>query len=254
MSPLRGLLIWLTLGASLAVADDFRIHNRVFLGKAKEPAASTVTIFRGGLVYDVLNAPQEIVVFDAARGRFVMLKPARSIRTEVSTEEIDRMVASLRVEMAKRGGGLPEFLSAPKYEIDAAGDSAASFNGEFAEYQVKTKKAASLLAARQYAQFSDWYTRMNTMTNPALLARMPVNAWLAEREQIPTEIELTLYNKTLGISRKQQSLRSEHVITWFLSRDDLKQIEEIDRWLVTFEAVPFDQYRETPAYKPVVED
>ncbi len=249
MSPVRCLLAFLTLGVGVCLADDFRIQNRVYLGKSKAPASTTVTLFRGGLVYDILANPEEIVVFDPVRGRFVLLKPARSIRTEISTEEIDRLVLSLKEELANRGGGLSDFLIAPEYEIDDAKPSQVKFRGSFAEYQLKTEKAASLIAARQFAQFSNWYTRFNTMTNPALLARMPVNAWLAQNERIPSEIELTMYNKTLGISRKQQSLRSEHAITWFLSQDDLKQIEQIDRWLVTFTAVPFDEYRRTPAFK-----
>ena len=248
MTPIRGLLAWLALGAGLGWADEFRIQNRVYVGKASAPSAVTVTLFARGLVYDVLSGPDEIVVFHPTGGRFVLLKPARKIRTEISTDQVNRMVETLQAELKNRGSGLSEFLAAPKFEIDDSDSSDAKFTGDFAEYRVKTTRAASLIAARQYAEFADWYTRLNTMNNPALLARVPVNAWLTKREQVPTEIEATFYNKTFGFARKQQSLRSEHVITWFLSQDDRKQIEQIDGWLVTFEKVEFEQYRNTPAF------
>jgi len=246
MMQLRCLLAWLALGASLATADDFRIRNTVYSGN--KAVAETVTVFRGGLVYDILRAPDEVVVFDPVRSRFVLLKPARNIRTEISLDEINRLVEGLKGELVNRGGGLQQFLAAPSYNIkEDKADKEVKFEGEYANYTIKTTKAANLIAARQFSQFSDAYTRLNVMNNPALLARGPVNAWLAEREYVPTEVEVTYYKKSLGIRTKQQSFRSEHTVTWFLSQDDLKQLEQIDRWLVTFESVPFDDYRRASA-------
>lgn len=246
MMQLRCLLAWLALGASLATADDFRIRNEVYAGN--KAVAETVTVFRGGLVYDILRAPEEIVVFDPIRSRFVLLKPARNIRTEITLDEINRLVDGLKVELQNRGGGLQQFLAAPTYEIkEDRSAKEVRFEGDYASYVVKTAKAANLIAARQFAQFSDAYTRLNVMNNPALLARGPVNAWLAEHEHIPTEVEVTYYKKTLGIRSKQQTYRSEHTVTWFLSHDDIKHLEQIDRWLVTFESVPFEKYRDTSA-------
>lgn len=245
MIQLRGLLAWLALGASLTFAEDFRIRNEVYSGNKQ--ISETITLFRGGQVYDILRAPDEIVVFDPVRSRFVLLKPARSIRTEITLDQINRMVEDLKVELVNRGGGLQQFLASPSYEIKQENPKETRFEGDYASYVVKTEKAASLLAARQFSQFSDAYTRLNVMNNPALLARQPINTWLADQERVPTEVEVTYYKKTLGIRSKQQSYRSEHAITWFLSQDDLKRIEKIDRWLVTFEAVDFDTYRNASA-------
>ena len=66
---------------TLAMAEDFRVETDVFVGGEKEPVAQNVTLFSGGLVYDFpLIGPQEITVFDAARGALCCSTPNARLR------------------------------------------------------------------------------------------------------------------------------------------------------------------------------
>ncbi len=62
------LLTLRTLHPGAAEADDFRIETKVFTGKETEPSSETLTLFRGGQVFDFLTKPNEITLFDKPRG------------------------------------------------------------------------------------------------------------------------------------------------------------------------------------------
>lgn len=87
MSRLYPLLaataLWLT--ASHALGQDFRIETDVFVGNEERASMTTLTLFQGSTVYDYLGTEQpEITIFDAKRGRFVLLDCQRQIRTSIT--------------------------------------------------------------------------------------------------------------------------------------------------------------------------
>ena len=71
-----------------ARGDDFRVENKVFVGKASEPESQGTTIFQSGVVYDFLDSPAEVVVFDPAAARFILLDTGRRLVAEVRIEEV----------------------------------------------------------------------------------------------------------------------------------------------------------------------
>ena len=224
--------------------DDFRILNRVYVGDSSTPASETTTLFHGGLVYDCVDRPEEIVVFDSVGARFVLLDPRRKIRAEILTEHIDGLGPAIRKKLLKRSDAFSAFLADPKFdrEIDAE-TGEVIFRSPWINYRIKSRPAKNETVAKQYASFSSYYTRFNTLKHPSLLARAPINAWLNQQQAIPKEVQLTTYQKgLLGVMTKVSSYRSEHIVTWGLSSKDLRRIEEIATWLVEFRPVRLKEY------------
>ena len=71
-----------------AQAADFRVDNTVFVEGQSQPQSQGVTIFHEGLVYDFLNEPAEVIVFDKAQRRFILLDIGRHVRSEISIDDV----------------------------------------------------------------------------------------------------------------------------------------------------------------------
>lgn len=240
-----------TCGASLANAEDFRVQSKVFVGDATTPASETTTLFHNGMVYDFLAEPEEVSIFDPARGRFVLIDKARSVRTEISTEKISAFIEAMRKRASEHDEEFVRFLAKPELTqtIDKA-TSVRTFGSPWLTYELTNEPARSADVANQYSEFSDWYARLNAMTSPRALppfARVQVNAALRQRQEIPKEVRLTVSPKQPS-KRGQYAVRSEHAVQWRLSTVDRRRIEEINGALTDYQAVEFEAY-----IKPVLE-
>jgi hypothetical protein len=241
----------LTVWSAVAAADEFRILTKIYVGKEDQPSSQNVTIFRDGLVYDCMESPEEVAVFDGPRGRFILLNPPHRLRTEITFAQLETRIAGLQAELKKRSAdegahGLSAFLTAPRFDESAGAERGQTvFKSPYFQYAIKSDEARGESAAKQYADFVHWYTRLNAMRNPAMLAREPINEWLTRGRRMPVEIELTTFKKgTFGAMNKLNSYRSHHNVAWALSVEDRKKLDEIDRWLVSFEQTPYDAYRD----------
>jgi hypothetical protein len=74
-------------------------------------------------------------------------------------------------------------------------------------------------------------------------ARLKLNEVLKQRQEIPTEIELTM--KPEG-RRKPYVIRSEHRIQSGLSASDKRRIDDVAEQLHTFNLVTFEEYHKPP--------
>ena len=98
-------------------------------------------------------------------------------------------------------------------------------------YKLQTMAAPTDTATQQYREFSDWYARFNAVANPGStppFPRLSVNAELAKRGVVPTEVQL----QTRGLTA-----RTEHYVTWRLLDSDHKRLAETANHLATFEEV-----------------
>jgi hypothetical protein len=244
------------LAAAPAGADEFRVHTKIFVGDEEEPASQNVTIFRDGLVYDCMQSPEEVALFDGPRQRFVLLNVERKLRTEIDFAQLETRIAGLRSLLRERAdsdgqGSLHAFLLEPKFEPDMRMKEDPDTKGftmflsPWFHYALKSEDIKTPTAAAQYAEFVARYTQLNAIRNPAMLARLPINSHLAERSAVPTEIRLTTYKKgPLGRMQELASYKSTHNVTWALSSEDRRKIDEVGKWLVTFKQVGYDEYRE----------
>ncbi len=238
---MRRALVTLVLPAALwllslgpAPADDFRIETKVFAGKTKTPISRNVTLFRAGYVYDYLSDPDRVAVFDQRGGRFILLDPARKLKAEVKTDEVRDLITRLHDVAANSSNPIVRFAADPDFKIEFDEEGQLTLSSEHMTYKLQTMPAVTGTAAEQYHEFSDWYARFNTMAQPGStppFPRMRVNAELAKRGLVPTEVQLTT---------RAVSARTEHFVTWRLLESDHRRIAETANQLTTFKEVDFE--------------
>lgn len=233
---------WLLLGAA-AAGQEFRIDTEIFVGKEKEPAAETLTLFSSGLVYDfLLTGPQEVTLFDPLRGRFTLLDPGRKLRCGLATQEVLGYVLALETHAAQSKDALFAFAANPQFtpaveEFEEHGQKRTrlALTAGPMSYSAVAYHPERPEAVRALRNFADWFARLNAMRgNLPPAARLALNEDLAKRELVPLEVTLTL---------GKREFRSRHLMTWTLSGADRKRIDQVGNYLQEFESVSFDEYR-----------
>lgn len=226
-----GVLAVLLSIARPARGDDFRIQTRVYFAGEPDPVSQNTTLFHQGQVYDFLETPAEITIYDPAAGTFTLLDPSRQQQTSVSIQQVQEFIATLRGAAESHDDAFLTFLGKPEFreETTQSGD-ALTLTSPFMTYRVELLQAKNSEVAQQYADFSDAYAQLNTMTNPASLppfARMRVNAALERRQALPSNVQL-LINTRKGPGQRKISYRSEHDVAWRLSSADEQRIAETE--------------------------
>ncbi len=151
----------LMAGERVAQASNFRIHTKVFAGTEKEPVSENTTIFHDGLVYDFIEKPSEVLVFDPAAGQFVLLDPQRRQWAEITLAQLDVLLPELKQKLAAREDDFAAFLARPQFRPEAgAADGEIDFLAPWMRYQVRASPAPSEAVASQYAAFSSHSTRL----------------------------------------------------------------------------------------------
>lgn len=242
-----------------ALAGDFRMETKVFLADQDEPAMESVTIFYNGLVYDWVRTTDQVAIFDLRKERFILLDIQREIRTDISMHVIDDFAYRMRNELSERSEELAKFLANPEFNkvVDSVDPDKITFGSDWMVYEMETIRPPNLETAQQFAVFSQWYTRLNTLTNPNLLGRMVINDQLAADGRIPVQVQFTPYRKSLfnlfnrskTTPDKEHQLRAEHNFGWLISRTDKDRIDSINRFLVSFKPVEYGQFRDGAATK-----
>ena len=238
------------LVSSPASADDFRIETKVFVGKETEPVSEDLALFRGEQVYDFLNKPREVTVFDKPRSRVILLDPARRIKTILTMEHLMAFSDELRTWCGRQSDPLLKFAAEPRF--DQSLDSASGelvFTSPFLTYRVATVKAGTDDIARQYLEFSDSYARLNAMTNPGStppFSRLKIDEALFLSHAVPEKVQLTMPPRS-HFGGKPTIVRSEHSVNWRLLESDQQKIQEAEEYLVTFTQVSLERYLESPA-------
>jgi hypothetical protein len=237
------LLLLPSQGETDARAEDFRVENKVFLEGEREPGMQSTTIFHEGVVYDYLKAPAEVVVFDKGRNRILLLDLSRRVLTELTTDEVSGLNKGLKEWALSQGDPFLRFLANPQLE-EAFNEQAAELvlSSSWLTYRVVLANPGSGEIARQYREFSDWSTLLNTRLNPGSklpFARLLVNQSVEKRQQLPKEVHLTTRSK----KGKKVTARSEHQLVRTLVQSDRDRIRQTDEYLAMFRRVGFAEYR-----------
>lgn len=234
LGPVRGV-----------VAEEFRVDNQVFIDDHREPRTRSTTIFSGGLVYDFLERPAEITIFDPAQKRFVLLDPARRVKTELTADEVWAVCLDLKKWAGTQTDPLLRFMAEPEFEEqfdEQTGELV--FASPWLTYRVRCVPADDESMARQYRQFSDWFVRLNSRLSPGSklpFARLRINEVLERRRELPREVKLTIQTRR-GLSVQRHVARSQHVLASSLNQADRDRIAQATQFLAIFQPVDFDQY------------
>ena len=239
------------LPCSVASADDFRIETKVFSDKGKTAVSHNTTLFKAGYVYDYLSDPDRVAVFDKPHGRFILLDPARKLKTEIKTDDVLTFATKFHDWAAKSANAFMRFAADPEFNVSFSEDGKLTLASPHINYRLQTEPANTPEAAEQYREFSDWYARFNAMSNPGStppFARMTVNAELAERGLVPAEVQLTIPPQArLGV--RAVAMRSEHNVSWKLLERDHERIVETANQLAAFKLVDISEFQEAKVGK-----
>lgn len=242
----------LCLGAVAAVvsarpvaAEDFRIENRVYVGRSSQPEAQSVTIFHAGLVYDFLDDPAEVLVFDKPAGRFVLLDLRHKSVAEVTLKDVADFTARLKQRAMASKNPTIRSLADPRFDERGGAES-----GEVTLHSASMTYRARLLkvepgVAEQYRDFTDWQSRLNPMLQPGArppFARLALNEALARHQATAREVELTLSKQ--ASSKGPEMIRSQHELVTQLSQADLDRVAQAREAMRTFQPLGFEQYRD----------
>ena len=245
-------LLALVANALPAAAQQMRIETEVFVDDQTEPVNHTVTLFDSNTVYDFVEQPPQITVFRpptaSHSGSFIMLDLETKQRTEVPTERIAGLMKKLTRWAGEQDDKLLKFSARPEFEESFDEESGLlMLESPVWSYTVATVPVESAKALSRYREFTDWYTRLNTMmhSTPPPGARLKLNAVLAAHGVVPVEIRRT-------VESEATTLRATHLFTWRLSREDRMRIDEAQSYLAKFKKVDNEEFLTRKADQDVV--
>ncbi len=233
----------LTLVTEAAQAADFHVANSVFVGGQSQPQSQGVTIFHEGLVYDFLNEPAEVIVFDKAQRRFMLLDISRRLRSEISMDDVQIVVDRVKQRLSAHPNPNVKWLVDPSFEeVFDPKTSLLTLKSPSLTYQAQMQATDPVVAA-QYHEFSDAYTQFNVALNPSSrppFPRMMLNAAIERRRGVAKEVHLTT---TAGPKATPLKIASRHQLALQLDAADLNRVGEVREYLRSFRAVSLAEYR-----------
>jgi hypothetical protein len=228
-------------------ADELRIESRVLTGKedAATPGA-TFTFFHHGVVYDFLSDPKETAILRQEDREFRLLQPELGVQTRVPLDAVNAFCDRLRGWAAQQSDPFLRFAAEPEFEFrfdESTGELTASH--EMLTYVAKTVSPDETNLCQQWAEFSDWYAKLNAYTRPSLLPpfpRMALNQELVLRQRLPESIEITIPARKL-FGDRQIHFRTEHKLFWRLLEDDLRKIRRAQEEMAGLRMVDWTEYQ-----------
>lgn len=227
-------------------SGDFRVVNEVFVGNQKEPASRSVTIFHQGVFYDFLTAPQEVLVFDPAHDRLVLLDLERRIRTELNTTQIEQFSQRQKQWASQQPDALLRFFGAPQFSEqfdEVRGELILS--SPWLTYRILLADAPSPAVCQDYRLFCDWMARLSALLKADArppFARLLLNEAIARHKAIPREVTLSIARSSLPLP--PQVLRSTHRFYSDVVGPELDRVVQARQFMEIFKPVDFREYRQ----------
>lgn len=225
------------LMATSAVAQELRIETSVYVEDDSEPVSDAQTLFDGEMVYHFVEQPAQVTVYRAPGpnrdGQFIILDLDREQRTDISTKRIGSLMKKLTKWAGEQEDPLLKFSAQPVFEKTFDEDSGVlTLENPAWTYTVATVPAEDTNSMARYREFTDWYSRLNTMlhSSPPPGARLELNKVMSSHKVVPVEIRRT-------VESQDDSLRATHLFTWRLSREDRQRIDATRGQLASFQKV-----------------
>lgn len=231
--------------ATLVSADEFRVDSRVFIAKQTEPHSTNSTFFRGDHIYDLLDKPRQITVYDTVRGRIVLADPERQQKVEISFGMLKAFSNELRARPLKRPDAFIQFALRPELVPSTDRETGERvFSSSHLTYRVAAAAAERESVAARYRDFCDWSAQLNAMVNRGSMPpfpRLAVNEALASERLVPERIAFHVPPRQ-WIGGKAVHLRSEHDFQYRLLDGDLRRIEQAGETLAKCQSVGLAEF------------
>ena len=228
-------------------AEGFRVENQVFVEDEAEPSSRSTTIFHEDAVYDYLETPREITIFDRVGGRIVLLDPVRKIRTELTSQDLEVLSDRLRSWATRQEDPFLHFSAHPNFDEDY--DSSTGelrLHSPWVIYEVETSVPVRSEVLGPYLEFCDWYSLLNARLDPKSrppFPRMMLNQKLTDLGRMPQSVHLTVRPKGEAFLGEKSTARSKHRVIPHLLESDLSRIAQTDKFMATFQSLPFKEYQ-----------
>lgn len=232
--------------AAVALGEDFRVENRIFVGGQRKPISQSATIFLDGVVYDYLEDPAEAIVFEKGRDRFILLDTIRRVRAELPTSKLAAFTRRLQQSASAQEDPFIKFLADPQFheQFDETSGEL-TLSSPWMTYRLELVDAESRTVSQQYREFCDWYAQVNAVLNPGSrppFARLLVNAAVAKYEATAREVHLTMTPRK-SFPAKRTKLRSEHQLVRQIVAADVDRVTQTRQFMQIYKLVGLDQYR-----------
>lgn len=229
-----------------AQVGDFRIESKVYLGGEDEPQtlARNLTLFHAEKIYDFsLGTETETAILDLSAREFRLIDTSNRITTTLDAQLLDRFLADLLQRAQEAPSPLTRFLADPEFEetFDSQ-ELHLTLAAKTATYRVQGEVQEDPSLAARYAQFADWYAKVNS-TRPRSFppaARLELNRRLKDHELVPVEVQFD-YRRDDG---EQVTLHSTHIYQWSLDKDDFERIDQALEQAGSLEEVPPEKYHQ----------
>ena len=223
--------------SSPTYAQQLRIETSVFEEDKVEPLSEAVTLFDSTAVYHFMKNPSQVIIYRSATanrdGQFIILDKQSKQRTDISTKRIEALMDKLTKWAGEQEDTMLKFSAQPVFEESFDEESGLlTLKNPAWNYTVATVPAEDDQALAKYREFTDWFSRLNSMlhSTPPPGARLKLNKSLVERGVVPVEIRRRMESQEIP-------LRATHLFAWRLSREDRQRIDETQRQLASFKKV-----------------
>jgi uncharacterized protein YdiU (UPF0061 family) len=217
----------------------------VFIGKETTPHCTNITLFHAAHVYDFLNQPRQITIYNLSRGRVVLVNPDRKLKAEVSQDMLETFCDNLRRAESQATDAVLRFSLDPHFDEQVGqSDAERVFSSKHITYKIKLLNQSSASMAGAYRKFSDASARLNAYVNRGSLPPFPrllVNRSLATTGHVPAEVQLTVWPGRLGTGRTV-ALKSKHEYRGRLLDSDLRMIDDAGESLAQAALVPLTEF------------
>lgn len=223
-------------------AADFAVETKVFSAHDKNPVSTHLAVFRDGVVYDFQLTPvRSATSFDTKTRRFTLTDKTNEAQTAIAAKDLIQFAAQLRQKAVSSDDPLVRFAADPVFEekYDAKNNQLVLSSKRW-EYRVKTKTFEDEQILKQYREFADWFTYLNSMFRPLPPGlRLKLNRALGQHDCFAEEVAVTIQ-----IGRRKIEQRSEHKFVAELGQREIDMISEFRANHARFQSVEFPKYRE----------
>lgn len=226
----------------MSFAVDFRIETKVYSGTEETPITQNTTLVMNGVIYDFAENTARVAIYREGQGdkpgRFVLIDPTRSVKTEITIDRMDAAIEKLCSWAKTSKDPLAKFSAEPEFDpLYNKETGVLTMESDQMTYRMATIPVTHRDVWSDLRNYFNGYAKLNCILASSLppMPRLAVNETLERHNVVPVEVNLAM--------GKTQHLRAEHLFTWMLSKDDRARITLVQEQLVSFKDISNKEFQ-----------